>query len=150
MIALLDTVILDVGPCLSWLGILLASPFFPVSCSLYILHFFKYILLIMLLQLSHFFSPLLPSVLHPPLPPEFFHLSSHPWIVHVSSLTSPFPILFLTSPCLFSTYHLCYLFSVPFPPLPLPLPYWQPSMWSPSLWFCSCSSCLPSLLWFLF
>ena len=30
MIALLDTVILDVGPCLSWLGILLASPFLPV------------------------------------------------------------------------------------------------------------------------
>ena len=30
MIALLDRVILDVGPCLSWLGILLSSPFLPV------------------------------------------------------------------------------------------------------------------------
>ena len=42
---------------------------------------FKYILLIMLLQLSHFFSPLFPSILHPhstsilPLPP--------PTLVHV-------------------------------------------------------------------
>ena len=30
MIALLDTVILDVGPCLSWLWILLSRPFLPV------------------------------------------------------------------------------------------------------------------------
>ena len=30
MIALWDRVILDVGPCLSWLGILLSSPFLPV------------------------------------------------------------------------------------------------------------------------
>ena len=34
--------------------------------------------------------------------------------------------------------------------LPLPLPYWYPSMWSPFLWFCSCSSCLLSLLLVLF
>ena len=47
----------------------------------------------MLLQLSHFFSPLSPSTLqfpsqhHPPL-------SSCPWVVHISSLASPFPVLF--------------------------------------------------------
>ena len=33
-------------------------------------------------------------------------------------LGSTFPTLFLPSPCLFSTYHLCYLFSVPLPPSP--------------------------------
>ena len=77
--------------------------------------FFIY-LLIMLLQLSHF--PPFPQ-LHPahPLPPTFPTYSSCPWVIHISSLASPFPILFLPSPCLFSTYHLCYLFSVPLPPL---------------------------------
>ena len=76
----------------------------------------KYILLIMPLQLSHSlpFIPLFPA--HP-LPPIFLSFSSCPWVVHTSSLASPFPILFLTSPCLFSTCHLCYSFSVPFPPL---------------------------------
>ena len=86
---------------------------------LYILFFFfKYILLIMLLQLSHF-PPLFP--LHPehPLLPTVPLFSSCPWVTYITSLASPFPILFLTSPCLFSTYHLCYLFSVPFPPLSL-------------------------------
>ena len=81
--------------------------------------FFKFILLIMLLQLSQFCYALyppspctLPPYSIPPRPP----LSSCPWVIHISSLVSPFPILFLTSPCLFCTYHLCYLFSVPFPP----------------------------------
>ena len=62
--------------------------------------FFKYILLIRLLQLSHFplFIPLHPS--HPLLP-TFPPFSSCLWVVHISSLASPFPILFLTSPCLF-------------------------------------------------
>ena len=62
------------------------------------------------------FTPSSPSTLHPPpfsVPP----LSSCPWVVHISSLASPFPILFLTSPCLFCTYHLCFLFPVPFPPI---------------------------------
>ena len=61
------------------------------------------------------FSPLLfPSALytlsypHSPFPP----FSSCPWVIHTSSLASTFPILFLPSPCLSSTYH---LFSVPFP-----------------------------------
>ena len=71
----------------------------------------------MLLQLSHFppFTPLHPA--HP-LTPTFLPLySSCPWVIHISSLASTFPISFLLSPCLFSTYHLCHLFSVPFPPL---------------------------------
>ena len=78
-------------------------------------------LLIMLLQLS-LFRPF--TQLHPahPLPPTFPHYSSCPWVILISSLASTFPTLFLPSPCLFSTYHLCYLFSVP-SPLPLPLPY---------------------------
>ena len=82
---------------------------------------FLYILLIMLLQLSHFpsFIPLLPTY---PLPPTLPPFSSCPWVIRISSLASTFPILFLTSPCLCSTYHVCYLFSVPFLPLPLPLP----------------------------
>ena len=80
------------------------------------LDFLKIYLLIMLLQLSHF-SPFTP--LHPahPLPPTFPPYSSCPWVMHISSLASTFSIQFLPSPCLFSTYHLCYLFSVPFPPL---------------------------------
>ena len=62
------------------------------------------------------FPPFTP--LHPahPLPPTFPRCSSCPWVIHISSLASTFPILFLPSPSLFSTYHLCYLFSVPFPP----------------------------------
>ena len=69
------------------------------------------------------FSPLyspLPCT-HPPtsIPPH--PISS--WVIHIRSLASPFPILFLTSSCLFSTYHLCFLFHVPFPPFSLlPLP----------------------------
>ena len=82
-------------------------------------------------------TPLYPAHL---LPPTFPPYSSCSWIILISSSASTFPTLFLPSPCLFSTYHLCYLFSVPLTPLPLPLPYWQPS----------CSSCLPSLLSFLF
>ena len=56
----------------------------------------------------------------PSCPPPPSHIPPHsscPWVILISSLASTFPILFLTYPCLFSTYHLCYLFSVPFPPL---------------------------------
>ena len=83
--------------------------------------FFWIYLLIMLLQLSHF-CPF--TQLHPahPLPPTFPPYSSCPWVILISSLASTFPTLFLPSPCLFSTYHLCYLFSVPFPPSPPPTP----------------------------
>ena len=68
--------------------------------------FFKYILFIILLQLSQFFSPLYPSsILHrPPHSPALSPLSSCPWVVHVSSLASLFPTLFLTSPHLFYAY----------------------------------------------
>ena len=81
--------------------------FFLFVCFL----FFWYIL-IMLLQLS-LFRPF--TQLHPvqPLPPTFPPYSSCPWVILISSLASTFPTLFLPSPCLFSTYHLCYLFSVP-------------------------------------
>ena len=68
-----------------------------------------------------------PFFLHPPpctLPfTSISRLSSCPQVVLVSYLASPFPTLFLTSPCLFCTYHLCFLFPVPFPPFfPLFLP----------------------------
>ena len=72
------------------------------------------------IQLSHF-RPF--TQLHPahPLPPTFPPYSSCPWVILIS-LASTFPTLFLPSPCLFYTYHLCYLFSVPFPPSPPPTP----------------------------
>ena len=98
----------------SWeIGLWLSSSFF----FFYNLGFLKYILLIMLLQLFHFplFIPLLPA--HP-LPPTFPLFSSCPWVIHISSLVSTFPTLFSPSPCLFSTYRLWYLFSVPSPPPP--------------------------------
>ena len=74
----------------------------------------------MLLQLSHF-CPFTPTFPLPPshTPPPY---SSCPWVILISSLASTFPILFLPSPCRFSTYTLCYLFSVPFPPTPPPNP----------------------------
>ena len=76
----------------------------------------------MLLQLSYFFLPFIP--LHPVRPPSSIpHLSLCLWVIYISSLDSPFPILSLTSPCLFCTYHLCFLFPVPFPPFsPAPSP----------------------------
>ena len=61
----------------------------------------------------------------PPCAPPPTHsppFSSCPWVIYISSLASTFPILFLPSPCLFSTYRLCYLFSVPFPLSPPPNP----------------------------
>ena len=83
--------------------------YFPEITCLFLIY-----LLIMLLQLSHF-HPF--TQLHPahPLPPTFPPYSSCSWVILISSLASTFPTLFLPSPCLFSTYHLCYLFSVPFP-----------------------------------
>ena len=78
--------------------------------------FLKYILLIMLLQLSHFFLPFISPLPCTPTPTRIPQLlSSCPWFVRISSPASPFPILFLTSPCLFvptiyASYSL-YLFS---------------------------------------
>ena len=66
------------------------------------------------------FSPVAP--LHPVshFPPAISTpLSSCPWVVHISSLASLFPILFLTSSCLFCTYQLCFLIPEPFPLLSL-------------------------------
>ena len=60
-----------------------------------------------------FFLPFIPLCPAAPLPPAFPSLSSCSWVVHIRSLASPFPILILTSPCLFSAYHLCFLFPVP-------------------------------------
>ena len=102
----------------------------------------------MLLQLSYFFLPFIPLHPVPPLPLSFPDLSSCPWVIHVSSLASSFPILFLTSPCLFCTYHVCFL-------LPLPSPHSTPTP-SPLITFhvifisviCSCSS--SSLTFFFF
>ena len=67
-------------------------------------------------------TPPLHSILSTPSLPHSPPYSSCPWVILMSSLASTFPTLFLPSPCLFSTYHLCYLFSVPFPPSPPPPP----------------------------
>ena len=88
------------------------------------------------------FSPFIPPPPWTPQPSSIPRLSSCPWVVHISSLSSLFPIPFLTSSCLFNAYQF-FFFPVPFPlyfsPTP---PYWKPSMWCPFFWFCSCSSCL--------
>ena len=81
----------------------------------FVLIFLKYILLIMLLQLSHF-PPSLLSALHTPSHPHF------PPLVHVHGpyievLWLLHSCTILTLPLSISTYYLCYLFSVPFPPL---------------------------------
>ena len=94
----------------------------PVSLDELLKLFFKCILLIMLLQLSQFF----PLCAPPPGTPSHQHhplLSSCLWVIYISSLASPFSILFLTSPCLFSTYQLCFLIPASFPPFsPFTLP----------------------------
>ena len=73
--------------------------------------------------MSHFFSPLYLSPPCAPLPLEFSFLSSCPGVIRINFLASPFPILLLTSPCLFFTYQLCFLFPVPFPAFsPFPFP----------------------------
>ena len=101
-------------------------------CIQWLIHFnfLKYILFIMLLQLSHFFSPLLPSALHRPsfrIPPSQFMSMGYTWkffgfsISH-TILNLPLSILYLPLmlliPCTFS--------HILFPPPP----HWQPSMWS--------------------
>ena len=86
------------------------TAFFPFYVCIYL---FKYILLIMLLQLSHFFLPFIlicPALSLPPVPTP---LSSCPWVAHISSLASPFPMLFLTFPYFVLTIyvsHSLYLF----------------------------------------
>ena len=82
-------------------------------------YFFKIYFIFYAVTVGHFFplSFITLCPVSPTLPSAFSHLSSCPWVVHISSLASPFPILFLIFPCLFCTYHLCFLFPVPFPPL---------------------------------
>ena len=125
-----------------------------ISILLYFL-FFKYFIDYDIIVVSFFPphpAPLIP--LHPAhtLLPTFPHLSSCPWVIYISSLTSAFPILFLTSPCLFCTYHSCFLFPVPFPPFSmLLLPADNPPG---DLYFCESVSVLVVclvlvfLLWF--
>ena len=92
--------------------------------------------------------PLFLSTLHTPLPPTFPTFNSCPWVKHTSSLASPFPMLFLTFPCLFCTYHLCFLFPVSFPPLfPHPLPAGNPPC---DFHFCDSVPVLVVSFWFFF
>ena len=75
--------------------------------------FKKTILLILLLQLSHFFPLCLtpaPCTLTSGNSPTFVHVHGS----YISSLASPFHMLFLTSSCLFCTYLLGFLFPVLF------------------------------------
>ena len=75
----------------------------------------------MLLQLSQLFFPFAPVHLVHPLPPAIppTSLRSCPWVIGLSFLASPFPIVFLTSLCLFCCYKLRFLIPAPFPPLSL-------------------------------
>ena len=109
--------------------------------------FFNYILLIMLLQLSLFFS-LYPPPYSTPCPLRRFpHHCSCPWVMHTSTLVTPFPILYFTSHGYSVTTYLYLL--IPSPPHPFfdtPLPIWQPSKCSLKTEFCPYSSCLLSLI----
>ena len=51
------------------------------------------------------FFPLYSPPSYTPPPTIIAPFGSCPWVVHISSLASTFPILFLTSPCLFCIYH---------------------------------------------
>ena len=94
------------------------SPLFPKRQFIFLIYFIDYAITVF----PFFFSPLSPSTLHTPfyqIPP----LGSSPWVIHISSLASPFPIIFLTSPVhflpiIYASYSL-YLFP-PFSLLHLP------------------------------
>ena len=87
-------------------------------------YFLNYILLIMVLKLSHFFLPFIPPCPAPPFhqhtPPPQFMSTGHAYKFFGFSIS----YTILNLPCLFCTYHLCFLFPVPFPhspPSPSPL-----------------------------
>ena len=102
----------NMGPLLKFQDTLLHLIFSIFRCYLFLVCFVDFIITVVPISTP---PPALPGI---PLPSSKTPLfSSCPWVMHVSSWASPFPILFLTSSCLFSTYHLCYLLSVPFPPL---------------------------------
>ena len=82
----------------------------------YLFYLFKIYFIDYAITVVPFPPPFIPLCSAHPVPPTSPSFSSCSWVIHTSSLASTFPILFLTSPCLFSIYHLCYLFSVPFPP----------------------------------
>ena len=128
----------EVPRCLLWKGLRRHRPMYNVSCILFnkclffILHGWIHSgqtsccwkVIIFFAFLDIFIDYAITVVPFPPLhstPSCLLHshppYSSCPWVILISSLASTFPTLFLPSPCLFSTYHLCYLFSVPFPPL---------------------------------
>ena len=72
-------------------------------------------------QSMHFFSFQFLTLCSPRIcsnPP----LSSCPWVVQMSSLSSLFPVPFLTSPQLFYAYQSCFFFPVPFLLIPPFLP----------------------------
>ena len=132
--------------------------FFPIRIRFYIQcfpgnnntnHILFYLFLNIFYWLCYYSCPIFticfPSTLHHH---SYLHsppLCSCPWVIHISSLISPFPILFLTSPCLFCTYHLCFLFPVLYPPFfPLPIPTGNPPC---DLHFCDF---LPVIVCFIF
>ena len=80
----------------------------------FLIYFIDYAITVVPFSSPHPLIPLHPAHSLLPAVPTF---SSCPWVIHISSLAYIFPLLSLTSPCLFSTYHLCYLFPVPFSPL---------------------------------
>ena len=83
--------------------------FYYTVLSLWCHYFFKYILLIMLLHFPQF-SPFIPPLLCTPQPSS---IPPPPTLVPVyglCSLSSLFPIPFLTSPRVFDAYQLCFLF----------------------------------------
>ena len=86
----------------------------------WLIDWFKIYLLIMLLQLSTFF--LCPPPPSTPIPSSNFPFISYPWVVHRSFLASPFPILFLTSSCLFCAYQCVFLNTCTFPFILPPTP----------------------------
>ena len=79
------------------------------------------------MTLVQIFPPSLPSTQYSPIPSSNPSVSSCPWLMHISSLATLFPVLFLTSPCLFCTYqcvllNLCIFSPIfPFPPSIPPL-----------------------------
>ena len=125
----------------------LSWTFFPISIEpAFSLLFFKIYLL------CYYSCPISPPHSTPSCPSPPSHIpppySSCPWVILISSLASTFLALLLTSPCLSSTYHLCYLFSVPFPPIspshsPIDNPPWDLHLYGsvPVLVVCLVCSC---------
>ena len=119
----------------TWDGLFFSSkPVVPMGFCLFLYigysyvlkRLFKYILLIMLLQLSHFFLLFIPLHPAPPLPPAFppqpHSFMSMGRTYKFFGFSTSYSILNLPLSCLFYTYRLCFLLPVPFPPF-YPLPY---------------------------